>query len=76
MAPLYLHITIILDFPSLFMLYGSFQICSLINKHAPNSSLTVLWMVLASLLNILSTRKPTTHVSKIIKQLLDPICEH
>jgi hypothetical protein len=32
-------------------------------------------MVLASLLSILSMRKPT-HVQKTIEQLLDPICEH
>jgi len=57
------------------MFYGSFQICSLTNKHAPNNSLTALWMVLASLLSILSMRKPT-HVQKTIEQLLDPICEH
>jgi hypothetical protein len=57
------------------MLYGSFQICSLINKHAPNNSLTMLWMVPASLLSILSMRKPT-HVQKIIIRLLDPVCEH
>jgi hypothetical protein len=57
------------------MLYDSFQICSLVNKHAPNSSLTALWMVLAYLSNILSTKKPTC-VQETIEQLLDLVCQH
>jgi hypothetical protein len=76
MAPLCLRVTIHIGF-FLLLLCSMVPLnsCSLVDKQAPSSSLTELWMLPASLSSILSTRKPTC-VQEITERLLDPFCQH